>query len=107
MKSSSIAINHAFKKIKNTFQKSNSAESRKIQDLINKLEIAMSYNYETAVQKAYDNNSKDDQKEKEIAEIYNIGEKLTYVDHQLKISRKTLSKLMSWKERLEYHETLK
>lgn len=105
--SSSFAISHAFKKIKSSYRGCNTAESRKIQDLINKLEIAMSNNYKTAVQKAYEGNPKDDQKEKDIADIYNMGEKLTYVDHQLKISRKTLSKLMSWKERLEYHETLK
>lgn len=104
---SSLTITHVFNRIKNELKISNTSEGRKIKEIMHKLEGILPQNYEHAVGLAKNRGEKEQDKEKEIAEIYNAREKMVYTEHQLKLSRKKLSKLMSWKERLEYHEELK
>ena len=67
----------------------------------------MLQSYRNAVQLAHETGPNDLEREKEIATIYATQERVVFTDHQLKISRKKLSKIMSWKERLAYHEELK
>jgi hypothetical protein len=89
-----------FKRITAEIVKSNTPESRKIQELVKKFEA-------TAVTQVNSNYLADLQKEQQIAEIHRAREHLIYADHQLKLTRKRLSEIMSWKDRVAFHDELK
>lgn len=83
LKNSSIAISQAYKRIKSGLQKSNTPEGFKIQEIMNKLDVVLTQNYDYAVRMAYEGQGKED-REKDIAEIYTANEKMLLTEHQLK-----------------------
>lgn len=101
-----IALSQVYSKIKSLVKKTNSLEGRKIQEIMSKLDKVINYGYSDAVQAA-DKSNPDTETEEALANVYKIDEKVIFTDHQLKISRKHLSKAMTEAQKLEYYEELK